>query len=260
MKKTLMALIVAPVLVALLGVEAVKAQEGLIPPKVTFINAWPNPDAELYPRLAFSAGARAGDRLVLFNARVNPPVQNAYIYTAHVRDTGDGTVGFWQRVQESYELPNPLPPPTGHYGNLEVPADGSFQSGIGFISGWRCTAWLAEHSSLAFYLNGNRIRPSLRRLRADTEAVCGDSRNGFVMPVNWNLLGDGQHHIQVFNEENEDTRVLAQESRFTVTTLGEEFVRGASGECTITDFPSTGETATFRWQEPVQGLVLTETE
>jgi hypothetical protein len=43
-----------------------------------------------------------------------------------------------------------------------------------------------------------------------------------------------------------------------VATLGEEFVVGAAGECTIEDFPLTGETATFAWNESTQHLELAE--
>ena len=45
-------------------------------------------------------------------------------------------------------------------------------------------------------------------------------------------------------------------STFTATTLGEAFVEGASGECTIADFPASGESARFAWNETTQGLVL----
>ena len=45
-----------------------------------------------------------------------------------------------------------------------------------------------------------------------------------------------------------------------VTTLGEEFVRDAAGECVVADFPSPGETVTLEWQQNSQNFVLTDVE
>ena len=45
-----------------------------------------------------------------------------------------------------------------------------------------------------------------------------------------------------------------------VTTLGEEFVRGVEGECTVADFPSPGETVTLEWQQNSQNFVVTAVE
>ena len=46
----------------------------------------------------------------------------------------------------------------------------------------------------------------------------------------------------------------------TVTTLGEEFVRGAEGECLVSDFPLAGETALLTWQQNSQNFVITDVE
>ena len=46
----------------------------------------------------------------------------------------------------------------------------------------------------------------------------------------------------------------------TVTTLGEEFVRGAVGECVVADFPTVGETVTLKWQQTSQNFVITQVE
>ena len=42
----------------------------------------------------------------------------------------------------------------------------------------------------------------------------------------------------------------------TVTTLGEEFLRGVEGECVAEDFPTLGETVTLVWQQTGQNFVL----
>ena len=43
---------------------------------------------------------------------------------------------------------------------------------------------------------------------------------------------------------------------FMVAAFDTEFVRGASGMCTIADFPDMGQNATFVWEQSQQGLVL----
>ncbi len=45
-----------------------------------------------------------------------------------------------------------------------------------------------------------------------------------------------------------------------VTTLGEEFVRDAVGECVAEDFPVPGETVTLEWQQTSQNFVITAVE
>ena len=152
--------------------------------------------------------------------------------------------------EEDPEDPEPEEPETPQepVGLLEVPANGSFQSGIGYVSGWVCEA---ERVSIVID-GGLHLPPVAREIsRGDTEAICGDQDNGFILHWNYNLMGDGTYTAALVV----DGKTL-QENRFTVTTLGEEFVRGAAGECSIPDFPSAGETARFMWQEPVQGLVL----
>ena len=133
-------------------------------------------------------------------------------------------------------------------GNLEVPSDGSFQSGIGYVSGWVC-----EGRSVSIVIDGGLHLPPVARniARGDTEAVCGDQDNGFILQWNYNLMGDGTYTAALVV----DGQTL-QENRFTVTTLGKEFIRGLERDVDVTDFPAPGEITRFRWQEAVQGLVL----
>ncbi len=133
-------------------------------------------------------------------------------------------------------------------GFLENPGPDSFQSGIGVVSGWVCGAARVEIA-----LNGVLHEAAYGTERLDTEPVCGASATGFGVLFNWNLLGDGAHEVVAFVDGIELTRATV-----TVTTLGEEFVRGVSGECTVADFPSGGETATLAWQEAQQSFVLAE--
>ncbi|TVR61613.1 MAG: hypothetical protein EA420_11385 [Candidatus Competibacteraceae bacterium] len=130
---------------------------------------------------------------------------------------------------------------------LESPYPGSFESGIGLIRGWVCDA-----GSVEIQINdGARQRVAYGSDRPDTVAVCGDADNGFGYTVNWNNLGDGTHTVRAFADGLE----FAQ-AQFTVTTLGEEYLEGASGEYTLPNFPQAGRDVTVRWSQPHQNFVI----
>lgn len=58
-----------------------------------------------------------------------------------------------------------------------------------------------------------RIPATYGAERRDTTSVCGDSKNGFVLPFNWNLLGDGTHTVRALADGIE-----FDSATFTVTT------------------------------------------
>ena len=87
--------------------------------------------------------------------------------------------------------------------------------------------------------------------RLDTEGVCGDTDNGFGLLFNWNRLGDGVHRVIARVDEVELGRATV-----TVTTLGQEFLRGAAGTCEVADFPGVGETVLLEWQQTSQNFVI----
>ena len=91
--------------------------------------------------------------------------------------------------------------------------------------------------------------------RLDTQAVCGDTDNGFGLLFNWNRLGDGEHTVVAYVDDMELGRATVR-----VTTVGEgeeeEFLRGAEGECVVDDFPMPGETVTLEWQQNSQNFVI----
>ena len=115
---------------------------------------------------------------------------------------------------------------------LENPGPGSFQSGLGVISGWACNA---SHIVIVFD-DAQTAEAGYGTPRADPRGVCGDDNNGFSLLINWNLLGAGPHSIKV----RADGVQFAQ-AMFTVTTLGTEFLQGGTGMCTVGDFPSAGQ-------------------
>ena len=98
-----------------------------------------------------------------------------------------------------------------------------------------------------------RLQAAYGTFRRDTAGVCADSNSGFALLYNWNLLGDGTHTVRAFADGKE-----FDSATFTVTTLGKEFVRGAEGECTVSNFPMKDETVTLHWQEPMQNFVIAD--
>ena len=124
---------------------------------------------------------------------------------------------------------------------------GSFQSGIGLISGWVCDA---QTITIRFD-DGPPQEAAYGTSRGDTQGACGDNDNGFGLPFNWNLLDDGLHTVTASADGVEFARV-----EVTVTTLGTEFRRGLSREVTLPDFPEAGTDVALVWQEAQQNFVL----
>ena len=145
---------------------------------------------------------------------------------------------------------------TPEQARLENPAPGSFQSGLGVISGWVCAADTVEvvfepegtDASLPFEAGAGTER-------ADTADQCGDTDNGFGLLFNWNLLGDGTHTVRALADGDEFAH-----STVTVTTLAGEFARGLRRTHEIEDFPAPGQTTTLEWREGPQNFVITGVE
>lgn len=118
-------------------------------------------------------------------------------------------------------------------------------------SGWKCETVGAL--TLVFNDDGHHILLLSGSERPDVvdAGACYHDRAGFVALYNWARLGDGTHTAVVY-----DNGVAFARSTFTVATLGMPFVEGAVGECTVEDFPSSGETATFAWNQATQHLEL----
>ena len=127
----------------------------------------------------------------------------------------------------------------------------SFQSGVGLISGWVC-----EAEEVEIELNGEKQVAAYGTERVDTLDACGDTDNGFGLLFNYNLLGNGEHEVVAYVDDVEFGRAT-----FTVTTLGEEFVRDVSpATCIVADWPGDGESVTLKWQQSLQNFVITEVQ
>lgn len=132
---------------------------------------------------------------------------------------------------------------------LENPQPGSFQSGVGIISGWVCQASRVDIE----FDDRFTIQAAYGTSRADTADDCGDDgNNGFGLVFNWNLLGDGVHTVRAFADG-----VEFASAAFTVTTLGlGEFVPGLSRRVQVLSFPQAGATTQLQWQESQQNFVI----
>ncbi len=140
---------------------------------------------------------------------------------------------------------------------LGNPQPGSFQSGVGVISGWVCDA---ERIDIVFNpgtAKEETWRAGYKTTRPDTEyteegeVLCGDTDNGFGLLFNWNRLDDGQHMVSALADG-----VEFGSATFTVTTLGEEFKENVSGEFVVEDFPTEGKDVTLAWQQSLQNFVI----
>ena len=131
---------------------------------------------------------------------------------------------------------------------LDSPPQGSFQSGISLIHGWRC-----EPAEITVVIDK---RPPLvapyGATRGDTAGVCNDEGlNGWGLTMNWNLFDLGEHTLSARADGVEFKRVT-----FTVGHLGEVFLRDTFGRFRAQDFPDPGVNTILRWNEALQNFVI----
>ena len=134
---------------------------------------------------------------------------------------------------------------------FENPPPGSFQSGLGVISGWACEA---ERIDIVFNAGTDAevtAQAAYGTDRADTRPSCSDSDNGFGLLFNWNLLGDGTHTVHA----RADGEIFGS-AAVTVTTLGREFLTGVEKRARLKDFPDTGTDLVVAWQPAIQNFVI----
>lgn len=132
---------------------------------------------------------------------------------------------------------------------LENPFPGARVSGIGLVSGWTCSDGVIEVS----FDNGPRdnVVP-YGAGRGDLLTICGRTDVGFGLLFNYNLLGAGDHTIQLFI----DGVQVGGSVPFTVTVPAGEFIRGAVKSVDIPNFPKVGQTTRIDWQESTQNFAI----
>ena len=85
--------------------------------------------------------------------------------------------------------------------------------------------------------------------RLDTLETCGDADNGFVLLVNWNLLGAGEHRVTAFVDGFELGRATVR-----VTTVGEgdqtrSSYGGSRGNVWRRASRTMGQSTRLEWQQ-----------
>lgn len=134
---------------------------------------------------------------------------------------------------------------------IEVPANGSDVSGIGYFSGWKCP----PNDSISVVVDGGAPLAVPSRVgRGDTAGACGnDGRNGYIAQINFSLFGEGVHTVVV-----RQNGVAFAQSTFHVATFGTNFLTGAAGTYQLANFPSLGQTTTIAWVQGQQNFVITD--
>ena len=141
---------------------------------------------------------------------------------------------------------------------LDVPAAGSFQSGVSIISGWVYEADVIEivFESHDTGESSGPVEASYGTERGDTIDACGDADNAFGLLFSWNLLGSGVHTVRALTDGEEFASSMVTVSMPST----KEFLEGVQRTHDIADFPEPGQTTTVEWQEGRQNFVITGVE
>jgi hypothetical protein len=132
---------------------------------------------------------------------------------------------------------------------IDNPADGAIVTGADAILGWDCDA---STSLLQVQFDaGPLFRMPGRGTRGDTVGMCGDDDNGFAFGWNWALLTAGSHAIKFYKDG-----VLCNTRTVTVVNLGDEFLSGATGICTLEGFPNANAAVEIEWIEARQNFSI----
>ena len=134
---------------------------------------------------------------------------------------------------------------------------GSFQSGVGVISGWVCDAERIEIVFNPGTAKEETWRAGYKTTREDTaytkegEVICGDTDNGFGLLFNWNRLGDGSHTVSARADGVEFGSAVV-----TVSTFDTEFLEDVGKHARLRDFPDTGTDLIVAWQQSLQNFTI----
>ena len=174
---------------------------------------------------------------------------------------GSDVTLIWQQSLQNFVIRGAMRSSGGTSGTppriLENPQPGSFQSGVGVISGWVCDAEWIEIVFNPGTATEETWRAGYKTTREDTAytpegaVICGDTDNGFGLLFNWNRLDDGIHTVSARADGVEFANATV-----VVTTFGKEFLRDASGTFTVSDFPQPGISVDLLWQQSQQNFAI----
>jgi hypothetical protein len=189
---------------------------------------------------------------VSFTAAFTPPPDGTYwLVLALVEFDSVACAGFSSQFCVNQDSINSntsstfgVPVPTA---SLENPNSGSYQSGIGLISGWSCVS-----GSIVVRIDGTDNNVAYGTPRGDTASVCGATNTGFGLLINYNLFGAGTHTAQLYV----NGIAVGSPRTFTVTVPSGEFMTGVSRQITVPNFPTAGRTTTLIWQESQQNFAI----
>ena len=130
---------------------------------------------------------------------------------------------------------------------LESPAAEAVLSGIGFISGWKCTAEritvrIDEGDPIPVLYGNDRLDTHVSR-----GGPCQQRYTGYILQINWAALGDGELVVVA-----SDNGVEFARATFTVGSTGEEFLKDVRRRSIIENFPTIGEDTLVEWNESTQ--------
>ncbi len=177
------------------------------------------------------------------------------VRVADFPEAGTDVVLRWQEQQQNFVITDGSPGQRGGTSGspprvLENPQPGSFQSGLGIISGWVCEANRIEIQ----FDDQPLVEAAYGTDRGDTQSACGDTNNGFGLLFNWNLLNHGVHTVRALADGVEFARAT-----ITVTRLSEKpFLPDLRREVRVADFPEAGTDVVLRWQEQQQNFVIAQ--
>ena len=130
-------------------------------------------------------------------------------------------------------------------GHWESPLAGGVESGQALIRGWVCAA-----DTLSAELDGEPLTLPYGSERDDTQAVCGDTDNGYALAINWADYRDGPHQIRLLLDD-----VPVETRAFQIATPGGQgTVSSVQRQHPVSDFPNPGDQLTLQWSEPHQNF------
>lgn len=144
--------------------------------------------------------------------------------------------------------------PLGAYsqGFIENPGHMSYESGVGIISGFHCTAETVE-----IKIDDRKIGTAfVGTNRLDAKSLCGKEEVGFSYLINFNSLKPGEHRIELLS----GSQVFAAATFFTKRSGGQEFIKGAKRRYRQNEFPTPTQGAELIWVESKQNFVISKIE